>query len=62
MKTNTQKFIVSNLAQRQILFYMHQQPTVPDLGTQYEENPSSHQGKCTRMERDTDGQTDGLTE
>ena len=30
--------------QSQILFYMHQQPMVPDHGTQYEENQSSHHG------------------
>ena len=34
----------SNLAQSQILFYVHQQPMVPDHGTQYEGNPSSHHG------------------
>ena len=40
----------SNLAQNRILFYMHQQqPMVPDHGTQYEENPSSHHG---RMQED----------
>ena len=33
----------SNLAHSQILFYLHQQTMVPDHGTQYEENPSSHQ-------------------
>ena len=34
----------SNLAESQILFDMHQHPKVPDHGTQYEENPSSHNG------------------
>ena len=36
----------SNWAQSQILFYMHQQPLLPDHhhSTQYEENPSSHHG------------------
>ena len=28
----------------QIRFYVHQQPMVPDHGTQCEENPSSHHG------------------
>ena len=35
----------SNLAQSQILFYMHQRPMVPDRGNQYEENESNnHEG------------------
>ena len=47
--TNTQKLLInshnySNLSQSQILFYMHEQPMVPDHGTQYEENPASHHG------------------
>ena len=33
-----------DLVQSQILFYMHQQPMVPDHATKYEENPSSHYG------------------
>ena len=37
----------ANLSQCQILFYMHQQPMVPDYGAKYEENPSwHHRGKC----------------
>ena len=36
--------IITDIWQIQILFYMHQQPMVPDHGTQYEENPSSHHG------------------
>ena len=35
----------SNLTQSQILFYLHQQPMVPDYCTQFEENPSSHHGR-----------------
>ena len=34
--------IYSNFEQSQILFYVHQQPMVPDHGTQFEENPSCH--------------------
>ena len=45
----------SNLAWSQILFYVHQQTTVPDQGINYEENPSSyHGGMCE------DGQTNIL--
>ena len=47
----------SNLAHRQILFYMHQQPMVPDHGTQYEENLASHHGWMHK-----DGHTDGVTD
>ena len=36
--------ISQNLAQIQIVFYMHQQPMVPDQGTQYEGNPSRYHG------------------
>ena len=43
----------SNLAYSQILFDMHQQPTVPDHDTQYEENPASHHGGMQK-----NGQTD----
>ena len=51
----------TNLAQSQNLFYMHQQPVVPDHGTQHEGNPSSHHGG---MHEDgwMDGLTDGLTD
>ena len=51
--------IYSNLAQSQILFYMHQQPMVPDHGTQYKENPFSYHGG---MHKDvlTDRLVDGL--
>ena len=50
----------SNLAQSQILFYMHQQPMIPDHGTQYEENPASHHGRMNK-DRHPDGRRDGLT-
>ena len=38
---------------------MHQQPMVPDHGTKYEENPSSHHEECEGVEH-PDGQTHGL--
>ena len=44
---------VSNLAQSQILCYIHQQPMVLDQGTNYEENPSSHRRRMREG-----GQTD----
>ena len=44
----------SNLAQSQILFYMHQWLIVPDHGNQYEENPSTHHGGMLE-----DGNPDG---
>ena len=37
-------YIKSNLAQSQILFYMHRRHIVSDHGTQYDENPSNHHG------------------
>ena len=40
--------ITQNLAQRQILFYMHQWPKVPIHGTQNEENPSHHHGRMRK--------------
>ena len=46
----------SNLAQSQILCYMHQQPMVPNHSTRYEENPSTYHGGISN-----DGQTDGQT-
>ena len=36
--------ITQNLVQGQILFYVHQQPMVPDQGTKYEENLCIHHG------------------
>ena len=39
--------ITTNLAQSQIVIYMHQWPIVPDHGTKYEENPPSyHRQMC----------------
>ena len=45
------------MAQSQIILYIHQRHMVPDHGTQYEDNPSSHHGGMYK-----DRQTDGLTE
>ena len=42
----------SNLAQSQILLYIHQWPMVSDYDTQYEENPSSHHVRNVRGRRD----------
>ena len=39
------------MTQRQILFYMHQQPIVPDPGTQYKENPANHYGRMCEDRR-----------
>ena len=51
------------MSQSQILFYVHQQPMVPDHGTKYEENPSSHDRwmwKDGQTDDRTDWQTNGL--
>ena len=34
--------IMNQIWQSQILFYVYQWPMLPDHGTEYEENPSSH--------------------
>ena len=47
----------SNLAQNQILFYIHKRPMVPVHSTQCEENPSSHGGGMCK-----DGLTNRWTE
>ena len=36
--------IITQIWQSQILFYLHQQPMIPDHGTQDEENLFSHNG------------------
>ena len=51
-----EKMAIINLTQSQNLFYVHQQPMVPDYGTQYEGNPSSHHGGMLE-----DGLTDDWT-
>ena len=51
----------SNLAQSQILLYIHQRVMLPDHDTQYEENQSSHHGGVHEHGH-PDGLTDRLTD
>ena len=50
----------SNLTQSQIVFYVHQRPMVPDHGTQYQKNSSSHH-EGMREDVSTDGRTESWT-